>query len=180
MIRRTLIIALSLLVISCEKNESGNYLTNGIWALDDGIVSTLSETLKFNKNGTYLIESELSMPRQIVKVKGTISGIYNRLDDKINFITTVLDLPDDTSSITLFPYATGQPVGGFYGYIAHGIYQNDSSLVDSIGSVRFSSLIDSDIFLPGNTEIRTWIILDLTNDSLKVESDKSIIKYYKQ
>lgn len=183
MIKRFLFLSVSILIsISCEKKDSDDFLTNGRWILDNGFLSTAKETLKFNSNGTYLIVSEVSLPRQVHTVTGNISGSYNRQDNQINFTSTILDIPDDSSTVTgiQFENLDGQPIGNFFGYILNGIWQNDSSLIDSIGSIRYSELIDSDIFQSGNTDIRTWEILSLTNDSLKVESNNIITKYFKQ
>ena len=180
--KRFLLFTLSILIISCEKNDSDDFLTNGTWILDSGIRSTTNETLKFNTNGTYLIESELSLSRVVTTVTGRISGNYNRQGNLINFTSTIVELPDDSDTGTGIQFETenGQPIGNFYGYIVNGIWQNDSSIIDSTGSIRYSDLINSDIFNSENTKIRSWTILGLTNDSLKIESNNVVSKYYKK
>jgi len=181
MIKRLFVLALiSLLMISCEKTDSPDPLTTGKWILDSGPFSTTKETLQFNTQGSYRIESEITLPRRVYFLKGSISGIYQRQDDTIRFRTSRVELPEDTSSVTLFPYETGRPAGGFYGSLANGIYQNDSSLVDSTGNVRFSDLGKSGIFFPENTVVRKWIIISLTADTLLVKANLLTNRYLKK
>ncbi len=180
--RIVLVLSLVLPGISCEKNTSVDLLTNGTWKLDNGIFSTTRETVKFNTDGSYLIESEMSQLRQLAVMTGRISGDYYRQAELINFTSTTVELPDFNEPGTGIQYETtnGQAIGNFYGYIVNGIWQNDSSLIDSIGSIRYSDLLESGIFQPGNNDIRTWTIISLTNDSLIVKSGEVITKYGKK
>jgi hypothetical protein len=177
--KRLLFLTMSILVLlSCEKNESGDFLTNGTWILDSGLNSTTKETLKFDSNGKYLAVSELVLPKQILSVRGNISGDYIRQANQIHFTSTMVDLPDFTSTSGIqFENVFGQPIGSFYGYSFNG-WPIDSLLLDS-DSTRYSELIDRVIFQTENSA-RTWMILTLTNDSLKVQSNNIITKYYKK
>ena len=57
MIKKIFILAFYILIISCNKIDSEDLLTKGIWILDNGLFSTTKETVKFYSDNTYLIES---------------------------------------------------------------------------------------------------------------------------
>lgn len=171
-----MLLILGILIVSCKKNESTDDLTEKTWKLDNGILSSTQETLKFSTNGIYQIESQVYVPRSIAAIKGTISGTYTRHNNLINFTKTKVDLPNDTTTIPDSQYQTisGKPIGSFYGYII----KNDSSSVVS-GSIRYSNLINSGEFQTESTDERTWEIISLTNDSLIVKDNDMVIKYHK-
>ncbi len=155
-----------------------DFLTDGIWILERYLVSTITETLKFDSNGQYLLESAFTMHGQLNPIKGSVTGDYERQGNEIHFTSTILDLPEVTSngSDSEDERLIGQTITSFYGYIVNGVWDGDDTLVDGIG------VIDHPIF--PNTEVinheRIWTILRLINDSLKVEAIRIIKKYYKQ
>lgn len=179
MLKRILFFTVTMLMIlSCEKKESVDFLTNGTWILKRDAASTAIEALKFDDNGHYVLESELSMGGQLAPVSGSITGEYERQGDEIYFTTTFLEMPevvidwlDDDKEVNI-----GQVLGSFYAYIVNGAWDGEGAFVDGIAGV------ESPIF-PDPEEInaeRIWTILSLTNDSLKVESSGIIKQYYKQ
>lgn len=121
------------------------------------------------------------MPQQLFLTKavtGSISGNYNRKGNKINFLSSKVDFPEDSSSFSGIghEFNTGSPFGYFFGWIGH----NDSTLTANLDSLNFSGIGDREI-LPSDGDGKwSWQILNLTNDSLKVESNRIAIKYYKQ
>jgi hypothetical protein len=173
-----LLVTSAILLISCEKSTSDPSLTGGIWTLDRGIISDFSETVEFNKDNTYMIESVITAPRYINMMKGTITGSWERKKDSIFFLNSVVDIPHDTARVNILPGTTGQPIGAFYGYIVTGIFQSDSSLINS-GTVRFGELNDRGIFMNPNSGKRKWIIKKNTTDSLIVISGFQTIRYYR-
>ena len=177
MIKRFFILAFYLLIISCNKRDSEDLLTKGIWILDNGLFSTTNETVKFNSDNTYFIESKVNIIRYNDYISGTLTGDWTRQDNNIIFLNSIVNLPVDTNSISVVPTTTGTTIGAFYGYIVTGIYQNDSSLIDNSGSIHFSDLNNSDIFIGENSDPRLWTIIKLTSDSLIVDSDGEILRY---
>jgi hypothetical protein len=169
-----------LMIISCEKNETEDLLVKGTWILDNGLTAVVKESVKFNPDKTYIIESGLRTPRTGYFISGTISGEWSRQDDKIIFHTSFLILPDDTSSINIIPATPGVPVGAFYGHIYSGIYQRDSSLVDSLGFIRFDEINNAGIFKGDSLDERIWLIHKLTTDSLIVENNGEMLGYLKE
>ena len=180
MIRNLLILVCSLSIVSCQKNESVDLLTNGTWILVNGLTSTMKESVKFKTDKTYIIESRVTITRFNDYISGTISGDWSRQDDDILFINSIVNLPDDTSSINIIPTSTGTAIGAFYGYIVSGIYQNDSSLIDDSGSIHFNKINETDIFIDENSNQRKWIIIKLTGDSLIVDSEGKVLKYHNE
>lgn len=167
-----------ILIISCHKNETGDLLTEGTWMLDNGLFSTMRESVTFHPDEIFVMESRVTIPRYDSYVSATISGNWLMQDDEILLKNSVVDLPDDTNSLNIIQSATGKPIGAFYGYIVTQIYQYDSTLIDNTGSVRFNDLNETHIFPgedPGQT---TWIIIRLTRDSLIVDSGGDILRYY--
>lgn len=179
MIKRILLLAISMLMIlSCEKKESVDFLTDGTWILERELVSTTTETLKFDSNGQYVLESAFTMHGQLNPIKGSVTGDYERQGNEIHFTSTILDLPELTLNGAGIEDETliGQAIGSFYGYIVNGVWGSDDTLVDGIGVIDNPVLPDPEVI---NHE-RIWTILSLTNDSLKVEDNSIIKKYYKQ
>lgn len=109
-----LTIALTLLLLSCEKNSSADkndLLTSLAWTIEkgalDGEMPKSTETYKFLADGTYLLESEG------IKVNGkwswtkdgeiylqteglTINGQVNKFDKASNSFIRVVELTDKT------------------------------------------------------------------------------------
>lgn len=177
MMKKLLFLACTALVISCE-NESEDLLTKDKWVLDNGLIS-MKETVKFNTDKTYIIESGVKSTRFTnYYITGTLTGDWSRQEDQILFINSLVNLPDDTSSISILPTTTGSPMGAFYGYIAACIYQSDSSLINNSGTIHFDDLNDIGIFTGENSKQRIWIIKKLTRDSLIIDSDGKALKYF--
>lgn len=180
MIKGFFLLAFYILIISCSKRNSEDLLTKGIWVLDNGLFSTTEETVKFNSDNTYFIESKVSITRFNDYISGTLTGDWTRQDKNIIFLNSIVNLPVDTNSISVIPTTSGTPIGAFFGYIVSGIYQNDSSLIDNSGSIHFNDLNDSYIFVDENSNQRLWTIFKLTSDSLIVDSDGEILRYYNE
>jgi|GEM_PF-5055868 len=168
-----------LLSVSCEKNEPNDLLTGRTWMLDNGLINVFSENLIFCPDKTYLVESHTRLLRSDDYVTATLSGEWTKEDDQIIFLTSMVDLPDDTAAVNVQPLAPGLPAGAFYGYIYQGIYQNDSSLIDSTGSLRFNVIIDRGIFEMESPAQRIWLIQKLTGDSLIVDAEGKTLRYYR-
>ena len=180
MIKRFFILAFYILIISCSKRDSEDLLTKGVWILDNGLFSTIKETVEFYSDNTYFIESKVSITRFNDYISGTLTGDWTRQDNNIIFLNSIVNLPVDTNSISVIPTTSGTPIGSFLGYIVNGIYQNDSSLIDNSGSIHFNDLYNSDIFVDENSNQRFWTIIKLTSDSLIVDSDEEILRYYNE
>ncbi|MFN8208256.1 MAG: hypothetical protein U0T82_12745 [Bacteroidales bacterium] len=178
--QRTLLLLLTISLFSCDKNDPDNLLTGGSWILETHSVQMFRETVNFSGEGDYTIETYIPMPGQLMPLKGTLTGRWARSDTRIDFLTTILDLPEDTAQVTLFPYQSGEPAGAFYGYLIDGIYRDDSTLIDSAGSFRFSNLRDRPAFQPLQPGTRFWEILRLTKDSLVVECNLAVNRYYRK
>ena len=168
------------LLMSCDKTETVDLLTGGTWILDNGSITAMKESLAFNIDQTYILESRVSIPGQGDYISGIITGDWSRQDDEIIFVNSLVYLPDDTVSILVIPNTSEAPLGAFYGYVVNGIFQNDSSLIDGSGSIRFNDINNSDIFSGLDTNPRRWTILKLTKDSLIVVSDRNVLKYYNE
>jgi hypothetical protein len=179
MIKRILFLSCIILITSCENKESEDFLTNGTWMLDTGANSNSKESVTFNSDGTYIIESRLTMPRRIASITGKISGDWTRQIDLVTFLSSIIDLPDNPDSLTVIPTVNGSPAGAFFGYLVDGIYQKDSSLIDPSGTIRFDKINESEIFLNVSTQKRFWLIKSITSDSLKIECNGKLINYYK-
>jgi len=175
--RNFLVLIYGLLIISCTK-ESDDLLTKGIWILDTGLTSTMKESVVFKSDKTYFVESRVSIPRYNDCISGSISGDWARQDNKIIFLNSMVNLPDDTTTINVIPTTSGTPLGAFYGYIIAGIYQNDSTLIDDSGSIHFDNLNGSGIFLGEDSNQRSWTIVKLTADLLIVDSEGKLLYYY--
>jgi hypothetical protein len=168
-----------IVLVSCGKNEQEDLLTDGTWVLAKSSPHSNHETVNFSGHGNYIIESDISFPGQIIPLKGVLTGKWILDGKKISFLSTVLNLPKDTGLISLDPYRPGEPSGAFLGYILDGIYKDDSTLIDSNGQVRFSNLRDRPAFQPQQSGTRFWEILRLTQDSLVVECNRLVNRYYR-
>jgi hypothetical protein len=165
---------------SCGKSEQEDLLTEGTWVLANPSMQSNHETVNFNGNGNYIIECDIPFPGQVIPVKGVLTGGWILEGKKISFLTTVMDLPQDTGLVNLYPFEPGKSSGAFYGYILDGIYRDDSTLIDSNGQVRFSNLRDRPVFQPHQQGPRIWEIIRLTRDSLIVESNKTVNRYFRK
>lgn len=179
MIRFLLVSACCIFITSCGQNESDDLVIRGTWKLSSSIFSSLEESVTFNDDNSYLIESKLNQIRFGSTIMGTISGDWTKSGNTIIFLNSMLGISNDTSSINLGTNpGTGFPIGSFYSYFISGIYQNDSTLIDGSGSIRLEDIINSDIFSEESLDERIWTIIKLTPDSLIVDSEGVILRYY--
>jgi len=181
MFKNFLPLIFGLLILSCDKYEQEQMLTNGTWILDNGIITTWTESARFNRDQTYIIQNRITVRgADEYFVTGTLSGEWSWQDDNILFVNSEVNLPDDASAITILPVETGVSQGAFYGYVVSHVYQNDSSLVDSAGIIHFNDINEATIFPAGSPDPTTWTIITLTADTLEVDSKGEILRYYKE
>ncbi len=175
-----LLLSLSLiLAVSCENSSDAPALTGGVWNLDKGILTAPSETAVFNTDSSYLIESVISGIRPAFPVKGSISGKWIQGGDSVFFLSSFVNLPDDSLTVNVIPSATGVPAGAFYGYIVSGVLRTDSSLINSSGNLHFGDLSGREIFSPDAAGTRNWKILKLSKDSLVVMTGLQTLRYFR-
>jgi hypothetical protein len=191
-----------LIMISCEKDDSEDALTNGTWVLVEDQSSLVGVNLKFNSNGTYLAEYEQNIGAnwnwrrdsssgesnnfqlELSKVLGmsrSVSGEYSNNGSQIDFISlehvTIerSDLPGSGYEINITP---GSPIGNYFGYEYIG--QNGSAMEDSIAVTAFPFLLNRLVFELDSSKNSTWEILSLTNELLQVESNNIVGEFYKK
>jgi hypothetical protein len=189
-------------MISCEKDDSEDALTNGTWVLVEDQSSLVGVNLKFNSNGTYMAEYERNISAnwnwrrdsssgennnlqlELSKVLGlspSVSGEYSNNGSQIDFVSLELvtiegsDLPGSGYEINITP---GSPIGSYFGYQYIG--QNGSAMEDSIAVTVFPFLLNRLVFELDSSKNSTWEILSLTNDLLQVESNNIVREFYKK
>jgi hypothetical protein len=168
MTKKVFILVFSILITSCEK-EAENLLTFSKWTLDNGKTS-IKETVKFNDDNTYIIESILTVPSGN-HISGKISGNWKQQDNNIFFYNSQVYLPDDTS-VDDFTVIDGKPAGSFFGYIS-----NDSSELVGINDSRPTI---PDIPTDGISDQTVWSIKKLTKNLLIVDYKGNILRYYQK
>ncbi|HEY3372321.1 MAG TPA: hypothetical protein VGK10_15810 [Prolixibacteraceae bacterium] len=201
MIRKIALLICVLSIISCEKEESIDLLTNGTWVLDSKFPYTIPETIQFNSDGTYVQEAFLSdnyMPgsaafSSIHVSKVQLSGDWSMKNNDIQFIHTTINFPKDTADISDEEYSNGHykisitpgaDIGGFFGYRYLGTSQNDSIPVDSLKIIivdnkLISSVVGNDSIVPvKDSDQWTWAIIKLTKNALVVNSYGKIQSYH--
>jgi hypothetical protein len=156
--RLFILLLLGILIISCGE-ESENLLTAGEWT-----AVSAKETVKFNDDNTYIIKTELITSTTTTYLQGQIWGNWKQQSNFIIFVNQQVYLPDDKSFAEDDFVNDGKPVNSFFGYVYDHWEGNSRPLV--------STGID-DKSIP-----MVWSIKKLTQDSLSVEFNGEILKYY--
>lgn len=173
---KLLIISALLVVISCKK-ESNDLLTDRIWVLDKGCPLVKMEGFKLYSNGNYAFDSFILSLEPYAELRCILSGVWKKDGNNIIFVTSKLDLPEDTNAMLFVPPVTETSIGALYLYLIDRVYQNDSSLIDSLGRIKLKDINESGIFKITDSQEWFWEIKRQTNDSLFVELSNKTNKY---
>ncbi|MDR2087688.1 MAG: hypothetical protein LBP72_11050 [Dysgonamonadaceae bacterium] len=164
------LLALSIIASSCDKDSEPEevFRVEGKWVLKND-----STTINFNPDSTYQCETFVQILQPVPVYIGilptfktvpvTLSGKWERMEDKIIFLSEAIHFPEDSG------IGTGVPNGSLFGYTGETV----------IGDITFENLgSDSEpLFGEISYKPRLWHIIKLTKNELVV-SHKDIVMYY--
>ncbi|MDR1121580.1 MAG: hypothetical protein LBM08_11770 [Dysgonamonadaceae bacterium] len=172
-----------ILINSCTSHETDDILTTGKWFLECDSASSYEATILFTAQNTYIYESvfKLAVERAQEAVSDfnvtfslIITGEYVHEQNRIVFLTSHIDFfqngvpvnSNDTSSVynAFYNVKNGKPTSSFFGYKHpdRDIKYEDSDTIKSDDSRNL---------------IRVWNIIELTNNSLIINSSDIIEKW---
>lgn len=162
-------------LVSCEKSDE--FLTSGTWVHKQDFITGSKETVRFNKDGTYLIEtrSSLYIGNPFSTYSGSIKGEWKRVDSEITFINAKITLTTTDNYSTEFPLRRGYSIANFFDLTRL------SQLSDSISADSLRSVIDS--WRPpaqNGSELNVWHIQRISKETLVVEVSSRTEEYYKE
>jgi hypothetical protein len=162
-------------LVSCEKSDE--FLTSGTWVHKQDYVTGSKETVRFNNDGTYIIETRSYLnPGNPFSVRsGSVKGEWKRVDSEITFINANVTLKTTDNFNTEFPLRAGYSVAEFFGLTR--LYQYS----DSISADSLRSVIDS--WRPpaqNGSELNVWHIQSISKETLVVVVDSITEEYYKE
>jgi len=203
---KTLLFLSILVIASCEVENNIDELTliDGIWILDG--TSNSIESIDFKEDKTYKIttttndiNTDYGFPPQI----GFVTGEWELENNVITFLTSNFDFVDysdlEVSDSTINIISFDENYGVLFEHSGENIViiPTGSPIILSedlylVAEDRVIPTTDSTIMLYGNSEYyavetfeydyspNVWILQELTEEILVVESDDRILKYLKQ
>lgn len=163
MLKKIVFLFLIISFLSCEKKDNSIQLTKGYWTRSIDVVAQASERLKFNTDGSYMVETSVKVDMPLVpEIKVPISGTYTITDKNIDFHSTKLDV-SDTSMLSNLESLL-----------------KDNSYIKPYLSLLYGFPLDFDIPTATSNTKRTWKIVSISEESLIVLVNNVPTKYSKE